>query len=101
MVAAPANPAGLPQWWSLEALPQFDVYFQANPALDYKGALREWVGVLGRPALLPRAAFGVWWSRYYPYSQQTFTDEVLSGYANNSIPLNMVVFDMDCMCPLP
>lgn len=94
LVPAPNSPAGIPTWWSLEALPSFDVYFQANPALDYKAAIGEWASVLGRPAMLPRSAFGVWWSRYHEYSADSFVAEVLSGYANFSIPLNNAVFDM-------
>lgn len=94
MDPAPTSPAGLNDWWSLQGIPGYDVYFQANPSLDYKGAMKEWVSVLGRPALLPRSAFGVWWSRYYEYTQDTIVQEVLSGYANYSIPLNNLVLDM-------
>jgi alpha-glucosidase (family GH31 glycosyl hydrolase) len=45
--------------------------------------------------MLPRSAFGVWWSRYYPYNQSSIVEEVLSGYANFSIPLSNLVLDMD------
>lgn len=95
LVPAPNNPAGLPFWWSLDSLPVSDVYFHAHPQLDFKGALADWVSVLGRPEMLPRSAFGVWWSRYYPYTQDTIVSEVLSGYANFSLPLNNLVLDMD------
>ena len=94
-VAAPSNPAGLPYWWTLADAPLLDVYFQAHPSLDFKGALLDWSAVLGRPALLPHSAFGVWWSRYWQYTQQSIVEEVLQGYADNSIPLNNLVFDMD------
>jgi alpha-glucosidase (family GH31 glycosyl hydrolase) len=43
----------------------------------------------------PLSAFGVWWSRYYAYSQEQFETEVLQGYANHSLPLSHVVLDMD------
>jgi len=65
LVAAPNNPAGLPVWWDLGSMPLLDVYFHAHPQLDFKAALADWVSVLGRPEMLPRSAFGVWWSRYY------------------------------------
>lgn len=93
-VPAPDAPAGLPHWWSLNQTDKLDVYFQANGDLNYRAALAEWAAILGAASMLPRSAFGVWWSRYYPYSDATFVDEVLTGYANNSIPLNNVVFDM-------
>ena len=35
------------------------------------------------------------WSRYHAYSTETFTSEVLDGYANNETPLGTVVMDMD------
>ncbi len=44
----------------------------------------------------PLSAFGVWWSRYYPYSGDQFISEVVAGiYANNSLPLHHVVLDVD------
>lgn len=96
MVPAPSLPGGLAQWWALDGMqPVFDVYFQASPTLDYKGALAEWASVLGRPALLPRSAFGVWWSHYHNYTQTSIVEEVLQGYSNFSLPLNYLCFDMD------
>ena len=35
---------------------------------DYKQALGDFVRVAGRIPLPPRFAFGVWWSRYWAYS---------------------------------
>eukprot|EP01079_Euglenida_sp_SAG-EU17-18_P008234 gene8234-1470_t len=94
-VPAPSQPGGLPLWWSLNRTSEVDLYFMAFPSLDYKSALAQWISVLGRPAMVPRSALGVWWSRYYSYSQATIVDEGLQGYANYSIPLNNLVFDMD------
>ena len=74
----------MPRWWTLEDLPELDICIQANPAMDYRGALGKWMSVLGRPAMLPRSAFGVWWSRYYRYSEETIVSKVLDGYRNNS-----------------
>ena len=94
---AARRPAGVPSWWSLDFLNQIDWYFQIHrPGADhFRNALSEWASVLGAPPMLPRQAFGVWWSRYYPYSQATFINEVLSGYANYSIPLSTMVLDVD------
>ena len=93
-VPAPDNPAGMPTWWSLDKLDLLDVYLHVFPGLEYRAALAEWAAVMGPPSLLPRSAFGVWWSRYYPYSQESIVQEVLQGYANYSIPLNHLVLDM-------
>ena len=95
LVPAPNKPGGLPVWWTKSKLGKVDVYIHAYPNLDYKAAIGRWMSVLGRPAMLPRSAFGVWWSRYWRYSQQSLVEEVLEGYKNNSIPLNNLVMDMD------
>jgi len=50
--------------------------------------------VSGAPAVPPRSALGVWYSRYYPYSADSFVGEVLQGYVNHSLPLSNAVLDM-------
>jgi alpha-glucosidase (family GH31 glycosyl hydrolase) len=94
-VPAPALPAGLDTWWSLDGLAPLDAYFMTFPDLDFRGALAAWAGVLGAPAMLPRSALGNWWSRYYDYTATTIVTQVLQGYADYAIPLNNLVFDMD------
>ena len=39
---------------------------------DYRGALRDFYRLTGSTPLIPRFAFGNWWSRYYPYSEKTY-----------------------------
>jgi hypothetical protein len=96
IVAAPDAPAGIPTWFEAGPRPTtYDVYLNARSDASFRAALADWVLVMGRPAMLPRSAFGVWWSRYYPYTETTIVDEVLSGYRNYSIPLNNLVFDME------
>jgi len=100
LTAAPDAPAGIPTWWDsggrgLSRPTGYDIYFGARSDADFKAMLADWVAVLGQPAMLPRSAFGVWWSRYYPYTETSIVEEVLSGYKNYSIPLNMLVFDME------
>jgi hypothetical protein len=90
-VPAPDSPGGMPTWWTLDSIDALDVYFAAYPGLDFKAGLAAWASVLGRAPMLPRSAFGVWWSRYWEYNQTSIVDEVLSGYANYSIPLNTLV----------
>ena len=95
LVPAPDRPAGIPYWWTLDAVNHADLYFQAFPDMNYSDAMASWMSILGRPAMLPRSAFGVWWSRYWEYTQDSIVTEVLDGYKNFSIPLNNLVFDMD------
>jgi alpha-glucosidase len=61
---------------------------------DYKQALGDFVRVAGRIPLPPRFAFGVWWSRYWAYSDQEL-DELVRGFRENDTPLDVLVIDMD------
>jgi alpha-glucosidase len=61
---------------------------------DYRKALGDYVRVAGRIPLPPRFAFGVWWSRYWAYSDQEL-DELVRGFHENDTPLDVLVIDMD------
>ncbi len=61
---------------------------------DYKQALHDYVEVAGRIPLPPRFAFGAWWSRYWAYSDQEL-DDLVRGFHQNSVPLDVLVIDMD------
>jgi alpha-glucosidase len=61
---------------------------------DYRKALGDFVKVAGRIPLPPRFAFGVWWSRYWAYSDQEL-DELVKGFRENDTPLDVLVIDMD------
>lgn len=61
---------------------------------NYRQALGDFVSVAGRIPLPPRFAFGVWWSRYWAYSDQEL-DQLVNGFQENDTPLNVLVIDMD------
>jgi len=44
--------------------------------------------------LLPRYALGVWWTRWFDYSN-TDVRKVVEDYESRSIPLDVVVLDMN------
>lgn len=81
-------------WWNNSAVDAVDWYFMAY-GTNYRQQLFDVAQVAGPITLPPQEALGTWWSRYYPYSQTQFISEVLEGYANFSIPLSIVVLDMD------
>ncbi|MFY9854035.1 MAG: TIM-barrel domain-containing protein [Terracidiphilus sp.] len=60
---------------------------------DYRKALGDYVRVAGRIPLPPRFAFGAWWSRYWDYSDQEL-DELVRGFHENDVPLDVLVIDM-------
>jgi alpha-glucosidase len=70
-----------------------DLYFFGY-GHDYKAALGEFVRVAGRIPLPPRFAFGVWWSRYWAYSDQEL-DGLVHDFRANDVPLDVLVIDMD------
>ena len=60
---------------------------------SYRDAMADFAMVSGAAALPPRAAFGVWWSTWYDFSQSELTETVLQGYADHGLPLDVVVLD--------
>jgi alpha-glucosidase len=69
-----------------------DLYFFGY-GHDYRQALGDYVKVAGRIPLPSRFAFGAWWSRYWDYSDQEL-DELVSGFRENDVPLDVLVIDM-------
>jgi alpha-glucosidase len=61
---------------------------------DYRRALGDFVRVAGRIPLPPRFAFGVWWSRYWAYTDGEL-DELVRDFRENDTPLDVLVIDMD------
>ncbi len=61
---------------------------------DYDAALRAFHAVSGPPTLLPRWALGNWWSRYHPYSDESYL-ALLDRFAEERLPFSVAVIDMD------
>jgi len=69
-----------------------DLYFFGY-GHDYRKALGDYVKVAGRIPLPPRFAFGAWWSRYWDYTDQEI-EEIVKGFKENDVPLDVFVIDM-------
>jgi alpha-glucosidase len=61
---------------------------------EYKKALYDYTQVAGKIPLPPRFAFGTWWSRYWAYTDTEF-EELVRGFQQHDIPLDVLVIDMD------
>jgi alpha-glucosidase (family GH31 glycosyl hydrolase) len=70
-----------------------DLYFFGY-GHNYKQALADYVKVAGRIPVPPRFAFGIWWSRYWAYSDQEL-ETLVRGFHENDLPLDVLVIDMD------
>ncbi|KAK3936030.1 hydrolase-like protein [Diplogelasinospora grovesii] len=61
---------------------------------DHKAAIKDFYRLSGRQPLLPRWALGNWFSRYHAYTTDEYL-EVMNGFKEHEIPLNVAVIDMD------
>lgn len=70
-----------------------DLYFLAYGS-NYKVALKDFTAIAGKISMPPKFAFGVWYSRYWEYTEADFK-EIAADYDRNNIPLDVLVIDMD------
>ncbi len=61
---------------------------------DYARALEDLRALTGPAPLLPRSAFGVWFSRYWPYSENDY-HMLLGQFRARRIPLDTLSIDTD------
>jgi alpha-glucosidase (family GH31 glycosyl hydrolase) len=57
-------------------------------------ALQDFTSIAGKISMPPKFAFGVWYSRYWAYTEAEFK-EIAADYDRNNIPLDVLVIDMD------
>lgn len=70
-----------------------DIYVFAY-GKDYRAALRAFYKITGNVPLVPRCAFGNWWSRYHAYTQQEYLN-LMQEFEDHEIPLSVATVDMD------
>ncbi len=61
---------------------------------DYKITLQDFTRVAGKIPLPPRFAFGMWWSRYWAYTDQELK-QLVHEFDIHDVPLEVLVIDMD------
>lgn len=70
-----------------------DLYFFGYGSA-YTECLRDFYHLCGRTPLLPRYAFGNWWSRYHRYDEQEYK-ELMTRFEEEGVPFSVAVVDMD------
>ena len=70
-----------------------DLYFFGY-GHKYKVALRDFYYLSGKTPMLPRFAFGNWWSRYYKYTEKSYM-ELMDRFEKENVPFTIAVIDMD------
>lgn len=61
---------------------------------DYKACLKDFYHLSGKTPPLPRYALGNWWSRFYPYTQESY-QALMERFAKEGVPLSVSVLDMN------
>jgi hypothetical protein len=62
---------------------------------DHKAALGDLATLTGGPKLLPRWAYGVWYSEYIDRTAADYRDRILPKFRQNGVPLDVLVVDTD------
>lgn len=70
-----------------------DVYFLCYQH-DYFAAIRDFYRLTGAPPMLPRYAFGNWWSRYWKYTEESYS-ALLEKFKERKMPFTVAMLDMD------
>ncbi|MGW7530907.1 TIM-barrel domain-containing protein [Amycolatopsis sp. NPDC054798] len=66
---------------------------------DYGRALQELAQLTGPSLLLPRWAYGVWYSEYYDRTAADFQQTIVPKFRSQGVPLDMLVVDTDFKSP--
>ena len=85
---------GDPLWVEPRAAGERQDWYFLGHGHAYREALGEFAGVSGPMPLPPRFAFGVWWSRYWAYTDTEFRD-LAEDFDRYGVPLDVLVVDMD------
>ena len=65
---------------------------------DYADAMAEYTQFGGNVPLIPRYVLGIWWSRFWPYSDKDLA-QLVTDFADHDLPLDVLVVDMDWHLP--
>ncbi len=80
------------------ASPYQDGYFFGYGG-DYKQGLSDLNALTGAANLLPRSAYGVWYSRYYAYSASDYENTLIPAFRSTFTPIDWLVVDTDWKAP--
>ena len=70
-----------------------DIYFFGY-GHQYTAAVQDYQKLTGAPELLPAFALGNWWSRYFPYTEDSYL-KLMDDFEHHDIPLSVGIVDMD------
>ncbi|MFL6056398.1 MAG: TIM-barrel domain-containing protein [Actinoallomurus sp.] len=68
---------------------------------DYKQGLADLKTLTGPSMLLPRWAYGIWFSEYYDFTAADYQNDLLPKFRSEGVPLDVLVTDTDFKSPTP
>ena len=81
-------------WWDQgQNADEVDLYMFAH-GHAYKSAIQDFVEISGKTAMVPRAASGLWWTRWFNLNTQDL-ENIVEEYKSHALPLDVFVLDMD------
>ncbi|MFG1646671.1 TIM-barrel domain-containing protein [Amycolatopsis sp. NPDC049252] len=66
---------------------------------DYKRALGDLATLTGPPQLLPRWAYGIWYSEYFDRTAADYENTIVPRFRAEGVPLDVLVTDTDFKAP--
>lgn len=66
---------------------------------DYQSGLRDLATLTGPSLLLPRWAYGIWYSEYYDRTASDFENTIVPKFRSAGVPLDVLVTDTDYKTP--
>jgi hypothetical protein len=66
---------------------------------DYRQALKDLRAITGPADMLPKRAFGVWFSEYKAFTASDYTDQLVPAFRDHDVPLDNLVVDTDWKYP--
>ena len=70
-----------------------DLYFFGY-GFQYKQCIKDFFRLTGKVPMLPRYAFGNWWSRFHRYTDEEYL-KLMQEFEKREIPLTVAMIDMD------
>ena len=70
-----------------------DKYYFAYGS-SYRDAIADFFKLAGSVPLIPRFAFGNWWSRFHAYSDKEYLD-LMARFRKEKLPFTVATIDMD------
>ncbi|MBD5476592.1 MAG: DUF5110 domain-containing protein [Lachnospiraceae bacterium] len=80
-------------WVEVRKNAEKDLYFWGY-GTDYLTCIQDFYRLCGTTPMIPRYAFGNWWSRYHKYTEKSYRD-LMERFAQEKIPFSVAVIDMD------